>query len=41
MHNTLSFENGGYIEKTGAGVELEDAAPPQALILRLLESKGP
>jgi len=36
----LTFENGKYTEKTGAGVELQDEAPLQAQILKLLEDYG-
>ena len=36
----LSFENGKYTERTGAGAEYEDKAPIQALVLRELERKA-
>jgi len=35
----LSFDNGKYIERTGASAEYEDKAPIQALVLKELEQK--
>lgn len=36
----LTFENGKYSESTGVGIELQDEAPLQAQILRLLATHG-
>ena len=36
----LTFKNGQYIENTQVGIELQDEAPLQAQILRLLETYG-